>query len=110
MAVVADASHAGIITYNSRAAFDAAAPGLPVEDFENLTGAVCACGLNAVASPVSNTTNQLPIAPGDILLGISFGLAVPSAGTNLILLNPNFAGVPSNILGPDSFFDKLQIM
>jgi hypothetical protein len=47
--------------------FDAAAPGLPVEDFEDAN--VAAGGVVTFSDPLDSTSSNAVFAPGDVLLG-----------------------------------------
>jgi hypothetical protein len=82
--------------YTDRATFEAAAPGLPTEDFEK-TSAVA-----EFDSPLDETTDVPPfIAPGDILPGIVF--LNPDAVQRLRLFDSEFASmIPDGISLSDS--------
>ena len=58
---------ASLITFTTRATFDAAAPGLPTETFED--GNVSTGGI-ACAAPADSSTNNTCFSPGDILPGV----------------------------------------
>ena len=91
---------AGLILFNSRAAFDAAAPGLPIEDFEEAATAP----FQAFPGPLDSTSSNVAFSPGDILAGVTFS----AAGVGeLLVLNPGNFGAPSAILGPNTFTDDL---
>ncbi len=66
MVSLTPASHAATITYyTTRASFNTAEPGLPLETFSPIsTPAV-------IAAPLSSTTNNSDFAAGNILPGIS---------------------------------------
>lgn len=75
---------AALVVYTDRAVFRAAAPGLPVEDFE-------APLIGAFTGVLNSTTNNSLYAPGDILPGVTFS----SPGLiGLATLAP-YMGVPS---------------
>jgi hypothetical protein len=82
--------------YTDRATFEAAAPGLPTEDFEK-TSAVA-----EFDSPLDETTDVPPfIAPGDILPGVVF--LNPDAVQRLRLFDSEFASmIPDGISLSDS--------
>jgi hypothetical protein len=82
---LATAGHlnASLITYNSRAAFDKAAPGLPVEDFASLNpgdGKIRLCD-----SPLLNSS-----CGGMLLPGISYSSPATSGGIEIA--GPNSVG------------------
>jgi hypothetical protein len=71
-------SHASVLTYcPTRTAFDGAAPGLPVQDFQPITDP----GL--IHSPLSNSSNNTDFPPGNILPGITFS----ASGGDLYIFN-----------------------
>jgi len=77
-------SKATFFVYTTRAAFDAANPGLPVEDFEKAR--VAATSSAFIFSLLSSTTSNSVFSPGDILPGLTvstlsgFGLLVLGTG------------------------------
>jgi hypothetical protein len=92
----------GTLTFfNSRPAFNAAHPGLPLETFANTNlppNSVLAC-----PGPFNSTTNNGCFSPGDILPGIS---VINTTGGNLVVLTPPFFGVNCVAVGPDTFTDN----
>ena len=58
---------AALVTFSTRTTFDAAAPGLPTETFED--GNVSTVGI-ACAAPADASTNNACFSPGDILPGL----------------------------------------
>jgi len=60
-------AEASLMTFTTRATFDAAAPGLPTETFEagNATTGGIAC-----SAPADSSTNNTCFSPGDILPGV----------------------------------------
>jgi len=97
-------AHATLITFNSQAAFNLAAPGLPTETFQN--GLVPA-GVTVCAGPLSSASNNACFAPGGLLPGISYA-AVP--GTQMVLLGPGIPpGFASLHIGPNAFADAFDI-
>jgi hypothetical protein len=65
--LTAPGAHAVLIFYPDRTTFDAANPGLPVEDFEEGVG-----DFTAFDAPLDSTTSNGTFSPGDILPGVSF--------------------------------------
>ena len=89
--------------YTDRPTFDTAAPGLPVEDFENHL-----IGPNAVQAapgPWNTATNNVVYAPGGLMPGFSLD-ATPG---DVVLLSTGFMGLPSSIAGPNTFADDTVI-
>ncbi len=103
------AATAALVTYASRAVFDVANPGLPVEDFEDGDAApggflVCDAPLGAGGSAACG------FAPGDILPGIAFqDNPGPEAGA-LILLGAGTSLNPSQALITNTFADSFDIL
>jgi hypothetical protein len=96
------------MTYTDRATFDAAAPGLPVETFENNSAA----GIVSFPDPLDSTTNNGTFAPGDILPGISFSVIDNGGSGDLVLLPAGSLGggaPPTDVVGPNTFVEALQI-
>ncbi|MBE2199715.1 MAG: hypothetical protein IAE79_13960 [Anaerolinea sp.] len=107
------AGHGGAIYYGDRPTFDAAYPGLPIEDFENglwAGGAILGC-----PAPFDASTNNACFTPGGILPGIRFqdnplndagggdanGLAGVGAGV--------FGALSKNIVA-NTFVDSFEIL
>ncbi len=96
------AARADIVVFNTRADFNAAAPGLPVETFES--GLVAAGAVTLCPSPLSSASGSPCFTPGGLLPGVVF-----SASPGLALLGAGVAGNTSRVLGPNSFFDSLDL-
>src|SRR5689334_14012098 len=89
MLLVAPRSAAAqVTTFTTRASFNAANPGLPLEDFEEATLAPSTFG--NITGPLNTTSNNIAFVPGDILPGLSLvdnpgpdsnGLVVLGTGT-----------------------------
>ena len=95
----------GPVFYADRAVFDADAPGLPIEDFENTLvppNSVLSCD-----GPFNSATNDACFAPGAILPGISLDNTV--AGQQMVVLTAGFLGATSVTVGPNTFTDELDI-
>jgi hypothetical protein len=101
-----------LITFNTRAAFNAAAPGLPVETFESRdAGGVLIC-----PGPLMRG-QECPMTPGTVLPepplvgGLLAGITYSSESGILVLVGPNFLplGNTSNVLGPFGVVDTLDL-
>jgi hypothetical protein len=99
LAWTAPAAPAAVITYANRTAFNTAAPGVPVEGFQNANTSTTV----AFNGPLSSATNNAVFSPGDILPGITI-----STNSNAMFLagagqssNPTLA-VGSNTPGSDT--------
>ncbi|MFO0841065.1 MAG: PEP-CTERM sorting domain-containing protein [Gemmataceae bacterium] len=93
-------SKAGITTYGTRAAFDVAAPGVPVEGFQNADTS----STGAFTGPLNSSSN-IPgfFSPGDILPGITLS----TQSNNMFTAGPGQSSNPtlavgSNFPGSDS--------
>lgn len=102
----AAAADAALITFASRPAFSAAAPGLPVETFES--GLVAPGGVTTCAGPVSSGAASACFPLGGLLPGATYAA---SPGPLLALLGAGFPviGNPSKVLGPNAFADTFNI-
>jgi hypothetical protein len=89
------------ITFNSRAAFDLAAPGLPLETFE--TALVTAGSVTLCSGPLSSGAGSTCFPAGGLLPGVTYD-AFPAA-QGMVVLGANFDGVgnTSKVLGPNLF-------
>lgn len=90
--------------FTDRATFDAAAPGLPLEDFE--AGNVSAGGVATCSDPYDSSTSDACWAAGDILDGISLG---SSSGGGMVLLGAGFFGSHTIVTGANTFVDYTYI-
>src|SRR5690349_17054428 len=81
--------HGSLLTYNSRALFNEAAPGLPLETFE--TGLVPAHGLTTCTGPLSSASASGCFPAGALLPGVIYS-ALP--GPSMVLLGPGFIFLP----------------
>lgn len=99
-------AYAALITFSSRSAFNAAAPGLPVETFE--AGLVAAGGVTTCNGPLSNAAASACFAVGALLPGVTYS-AVPGPG--MVVIGAGFDGVGnvSKVLGPNLFADTLNL-
>ncbi|MBA2527008.1 MAG: PEP-CTERM sorting domain-containing protein [Pyrinomonadaceae bacterium] len=101
-------ARADLITFTSRPAFNAAAPGLPVETFESASvppGGVATCN-----GPVSSAMGGGCFPIGGLLPGAVYNASVLTPG-NLVVLGAGFPGVgnTSRVLGPNSFAATLNL-
>jgi len=97
-------AHATPMTFSNRGAFDAAAPGLPIENFSNT---LVPPNRFEFCSPVLNSaTNDACFAPGGILPGLS--LTADADGV-LVTLTPTTLGVPWVSVGPNMFVANTMI-
>ncbi len=97
--------HGSVITYSSRALFNSAVPGLPVETFEETPippGTVTSC-----TGPLSNASGGC-FPSGSLLPGVTYS-AVP--GPTIARLGANFPGVgnASSVIGPNTFADTFNL-
>jgi len=103
-----EAPTASLTFFTDRATFDAAAPGLPVEDFEE--GNIGAGRARGCPRPIDeNTTNQC-FSTGDILPGLSITSVGPSRrGVEMFLTGPGFAGTTTKGVGVNFFVDAIAV-
>jgi hypothetical protein len=97
----AEAPSGTLTFYTSRAVFNAAHPGIPLETFvlTNLgPNQVMAC-----PEPFNNMTNNGCFSPGDILPGIAVW---NTTAIDLVVLTPPFFGVNCVAVGPNTFTDN----
>jgi hypothetical protein len=94
------------MTFSSRAVFDAAAPGLPIETFE--TGLVATAGIVACNGPVSSASGSTCFPVSALLPGAIYSA---SPGSSLVLIGAGLAaaGNASKVLGPNLFTDTFNI-
>lgn len=99
-------TQAGVIFFTDWASFTAAAPGLPVEDFEE--GNIGAGAMSTCPSPLDSTTNNACFAAGSILAGIQFASSGhPTDG--LGLTDAGLPGVASKAIFVNYYADTLII-
>src|SRR5262249_52207360 len=83
---------ASLIFYSTRATFDAANPGLPVETFS--AARVNPGAFATVGAPISSTTNDGVFLPGDILPGLSVG---SGSGALIVLGDGTVTGTTKSV-------------
>ena len=98
---------AALLTFDTRAAFNAAAPGLPVEDFEE--GNIGAGGVGGFDDPLDSSTNNAFFAPGEILTGLTLE-ASTEEGDDLFILGPGLFSNPSIVVGANFFDASLDLL
>ena len=111
--MMAQNTHATAILYTDRSIFDAANPGLPVEDFE---GSFLPSGptfpltfpddwVGVFPGPLNSSTSNAVYAAGSILDGISMR-AIPNSSIAVVV--PTAFGVSSTVAGPNFFSDSVE--
>ncbi|HUN80453.1 MAG TPA: hypothetical protein VMV81_02980, partial [Phycisphaerae bacterium] len=99
------AAHGAITFYTSRSAFNAAAPGLPVDTFgPTLPYIPYPNDYFFHARPVNSSTNDSIFPTGSILPGLSITTAAPVFESQAIKVEPIVGG---NQVGTGTFEDKL---
>ncbi|MFN7973252.1 MAG: hypothetical protein U0166_13055 [Acidobacteriota bacterium] len=95
--------------YTVRATFDAAAPGLASEDYED--GNVPTGGVSGCVSPMTPTSSDPPcIDPGDIAAGLNVA-AVNIVGANgLAMAGAGFSGNPTKTVVSNYFTDNTDYL
>lgn len=89
-------AQAGIVTYSNRASFDAAAPGLPVEGFENARITT----LTTVFGPLGNAGDGTVFLANDILPGIT--ITSSFGGFDFLFISPaGYSANPTLALGQE---------
>ena len=99
---------AALITFNTRATFDAQAGVLPIETFEE--GNIAAGAVAPCPSPLSSASNNGCFATGDILPGLTLDSSTARPTDGLALAGAGFGGVPSKTVFANFFSDSLNLM
>jgi hypothetical protein len=96
-----------LITFNSRAMFNAAAPGLPLETFE--AGLVGPGGVVGCAAPISGAAASACFPLGGLLAGAIYDSPMFH---ELVVLGAGFGpvGNASKVLGPNAFADTFNVL
>jgi len=95
----------GIAVYNDLASFQAAAPdATSAEDLED--NLVPAMNVGSCAEPVSAASNDACFTPGQFVDGLE---VTSSSGGGIVLLEAGFAGVPSAVMGANTFADTTSM-
>jgi len=94
--MLAHRTEAAVIFYSTRPAFDLAAPGLPIEDFEEAPSGL----FTGFESPLDSSSSNSAFSPGEILSGITFSTdPVTGANNDFGTMDGSIeAGVPSLIV------------
>lgn len=90
-------AYADLVTFNSLAAFTAAAPGLPVETFES--GLVATSSITNCAGPLSGATASACFPLGGLLPGVVYSSTSPD-GIMGLLGGSGVVGNTTKVLGP----------
>ncbi|MBX9579114.1 MAG: PEP-CTERM sorting domain-containing protein [Gemmataceae bacterium] len=98
-------SQAALVFYADRASFNAANPGLPVEDFSE--GVIGPDGVIGFDGPVSSTIPQGPFPLGLAVPGLTVDSQPPRGlfGSGLALTSPSFGGTANGNMIFANFFD-----
>jgi len=100
--------NAGMTFYGTRASFNTAAPGLPIEDFEE---ARIAPGLGQdMDGNLDKNTNNALFLPGEILDGLRLRENPPEASLGLSILGAGIASQPSKDVFADYPVDTLDLI
>ena len=97
----------GLTFYTDRASFQAANPGLTLEDFSGTSvppNSALSCG-----APFNSSTNNACFTPGAIVDGISVDVVVLVGLGNGVVLTPPIFGVPNVAVGPNQFGNDMRI-
>jgi len=89
--------------YADRGTFDAAFPGLPVEDFEE--GVIADGGVAGFPMPLDASTSNAIFSPGDILPGLQITATGGTAAQELVILGTGFNGNPSKQVIANTFVE-----
>ena len=100
-------AEAGLITYGSRVAFDAATGGLPTETFEE--GNVVPLGIVSCLGSLDASTSGDCFTPGDILPGLQLLNAPVVAPDGFALLGAGYADVATTVLFVNDCWDVLRL-
>jgi hypothetical protein len=104
----ANTAEAGLITYGSRSAFDAATGGLlPTETFEE--GNVAPLGIVSCLGSFDASTSGDCFAPGDILPGLQLRNSPVVAPDGFALLGAGYADVSTTVLFVNDCWDVLRL-
>jgi len=109
LTTVSSSLHAGLLTYSSRGAFDLAAPGLAVEDFE--AGNIAPGSAVNFTDPLNSATSNAVFSPGDIKPGLTIQTPFPNdPGFDLILEGAGTIGNPSKAVYSTAPADTLDLL
>ncbi len=108
VAVLHVPAQAGLIVFSGRVDFDAAAPGLPVEDFEEAT--IGAGSVGILPAPLDAWSSNAYFSPGDILAGVQFSASAVHGGDDLALVGAGYLGNPSKLIVANYFADSFNVV
>jgi uncharacterized repeat protein (TIGR01451 family) len=108
-AVVTPAPNGTVTIFTSRATFEAANPGLPLEDFEE--GSAAAGGFTTCDAPLDAAGDATcGFAPGTIIPGVAFQDNPGPDAAALILLGAGTSLNPTKVLIANTFSDSFDIL
>lgn len=105
--VASSTASAALITFGTRAGFDAQAGVLPIETFEE--GNVAAGAVKPCPGLLQSTTINDCFVAGDILPGVTFQSSTPGP-EGLALTGDGFAGITSKAIFANQFTDTLDMV
>ena len=105
LAVLSLPARADLITFTTRPAFNAAAPGLPVETFQS---GVAPAPVLPCNGPLSSTMGGGCFSTGGLLPGVVYN-ASGAIQPNLVVLAAGFVGNPSRVIGPNAFVNTFNL-
>ncbi len=101
--VINDFKNLGPLTfYADRPSFQAANPGLPLEDFSGTS--VPPGGITACTPPLNSATNDACFTAGSVVPGFTLGVFLDGGGGDYVVINQAL-GMPCVGVGPNSFVD-----
>lgn len=83
----------GLVIYSDRAIFDATAPGLPIEDWEE--GFISTEGYTFCVPPVSAGSNDACFTPGEVLTGLEYADDPLGGKDHVAVGGPGFYSLPT---------------
>jgi hypothetical protein len=93
--------------WTDRGLFDAAFPGLPIEDWSGTS--VPSGGTEACLPPLNSSTNDACFTAGSVLSGIELDVNVVGGNGGYLVLGTNTAGNVNVLVGPASAEDDLVL-
>ena len=104
IAALASSARAAVIFYGDRGSFEAANPGLPLENFEKAN--IAANAAAGFAGPLNSSTSNAYFAPGDVIDGFSL---VPTFG-DVFLGGNGFGGNASKHVSSNQFAANIDLL
>ena len=99
-------ARADLITFITPPAFNAAAPGLPVETFQS---GVAPAPVATCIGPLSSTMGGGCFPPGGLLPGVIYSASPGLMPGNIVVLAAGFVGNPSRVIGANLFTDTFNL-